>query len=146
MVLYLMQGSEAVDIGGVDVGAAPDEAVDLVAVGGGAGGEEDAAVGELDPAGLVLRLARLQERVGLLPPLQLLRPLEQGRRRARLKRHLDDDLTSNVLGHISLYHSCQRPDLKCHFCNLAFTFWTHSFVGWKLATHNRWHLAISNFT
>ena len=64
-VAYLVKGGEPVHVGRIDVGASPYQSVDLVSVGGGASGQEHAPVGELDPARLVLRLARLQESVGL---------------------------------------------------------------------------------
>ena len=84
-----MQGGESVDVGGVDVGAALGEPLHLLLVGGGAGGQEDAAVRELDTllvAGTTPSLRRLPARVTLAPALELLRPLEKGRRRAGLQR------------------------------------------------------------
>ena len=74
----LVECGQAVDVGRVDVCAPLDEPVDLVFVGGGTGSQEDAAVGKLYPAGLVFRLRRLARGVALLPPFELLRPLEQG--------------------------------------------------------------------
>jgi len=49
-----MQGGQAVDVGRVDVGALVEELDDLVLVAGEAGGEEDAAGAELDPAPMLV--------------------------------------------------------------------------------------------
>lgn len=49
-----MQGGESIDVGGVDVGALVEQLDDLVLVAGKAGGEEDTAGAELDPAAVLV--------------------------------------------------------------------------------------------
>ena len=87
-----MQRRQPVHVCGVDVRASVfDEPQHLVLVSGGARGEKDAPVCELDPPRLPLRLRRLPRRVRLAPSLQLLGALEQRRRRAPVRvRHLQD--------------------------------------------------------
>ena len=62
-----MQRRQPVDVAGVDVGAARQKRLDLGAVAGRAGGQEDAAVAEPDAARLLgLGLAWLLGRLALL--------------------------------------------------------------------------------
>jgi len=81
-----MQGCQAIDVGGVDVGTFDEQPLDLILVGGRTGCQEDAAVGELDLLGLPLGLGRLLAGLAILPAFQLLGPLEQRRSRSGFKR------------------------------------------------------------
>ena len=128
-----MEGGEPVHVGRIDVGASPYQSVDLVSVGGGASGQEHAPVCELDSARLVLGLARLQESVGLLPSLQLLGPLEQGRGGPSLQRHFVSKTLSchshlpSTVSHVQI---TPTPDKKKGRKNVTSAFglhlWHHS--------------------
>jgi len=75
-----VQGGESIDVGGVDVGALVEQLDDLVLVAGKAGGEEDTAGAELDPAAvLVPGGGGGAVCVRLLPALQLLGALHHRR-------------------------------------------------------------------
>lgn len=77
---YLVQGSEAVHIGRINVGAHLDQPHHLVLVAGHARGQEDTSQAEFDLAlRQTARQCRLAIRVRLLPTFQLLGPLEHGR-------------------------------------------------------------------
>lgn len=86
-----MQSGEPIHIGCVNVGALVEQLDDLVLVAGKASGEEDASRAKLDPS-TVFVAGRWGGAigVGLLPALELLRPLHHRRVAARVqRRHLE---------------------------------------------------------
>lgn len=71
----LVQGSESVHIGVIDISAAVQQLEDLVRVAAGASSQEDGAIIELHLGLLALHHGRLEVRLGADPALQLLVPL-----------------------------------------------------------------------
>lgn len=89
-----MQGSESIHVGRVDVGSLVQELDDLRLVPREAGGQEDAAGGELDPPAVLLaRSGGGPVSVRFLPPLELLGPLHHRRVVARVQSgHCEESL------------------------------------------------------
>lgn len=83
---YLVQGSESIHVGCVDVGSLVQELDDLSLVPREAGGQEDASGGELDPSAVLgAGCGGGPVSVRFLPPLQLLGPLHHRRVVARVQ-------------------------------------------------------------
>ena len=102
MFFHLVERSEPVHIGRVYVSASPQQLLHLVPVPGRAGRQEHAAITEPDPPVLRPRLPRLSESLTVLPPLQLLGSLDQGRVGAGLEGHGDDELALLSLSSLRL--------------------------------------------
>ena len=97
-----MECSEPVHIGRVYVSPPPQQLLHLVPVPGRAGRQEHAAITEPNPPVLRPRLPWLSKSFTVLPPLQLLGPLDQGRVGASLEGHGDDELALYPLSSLRL--------------------------------------------
>ena len=86
--IYLMQSSEAIDVGSVAIGAILQHALDFIFVSGTTRSKEDAAGGELDTLVFSFRRMRFSSRIRLIPALELFGPLEEGRITPIVQRHM----------------------------------------------------------